>query len=315
MEYNYLGDTGIKVSKMAFGTLTVSPLQKNMKPSESLEVFMEAFNRGVNFFDTAEGYDNYDHLRNFLKHVDREKIVISTKTYAYSREQAKASLAKALNEMNTTYVDIFMLHEQLNENTIKGHYDAIEYFLEMKEKGIIKAIGISTHFIEGVKAFDKFDALDVIHPIVNKNGLGICDGNINEMVDALRNLKKSKGIFGMKALGGGNLLNNINECFDFVLNLDFLDSIAVGMQNVNEVIFNVNKFEMKKNSVELINTLNFQKRELHIGDWCVGCGKCVDACQQNALSIVDGKAVVDSDKCTLCGYCSAKCFEFCIKII
>jgi len=315
MDYNYLGNTGIKVSKMAFGTLTVSPLQKNMHPSESLPVFMEAFNKGVNFFDTAEGYENYDHLENFLKHVKREDVVISTKTYAYTREMAKASLEKALKEMNTDYVDIFMLHEQMNENTIKGHYEAIEYFIEMKAKGIIKAIGISTHFIEGVKAFNKFDELDVIHPIVNKNGLGICDGDINGMVDALKNLDKSKGVFGMKPLGGGNLLSEINECFDFVFGLEFLDSIAVGMQNINEVNFNVNKFENKENPKLLIEKLNFQRRELHIGDWCTGCGKCVDVCQQEALTIVNNQAVVDPDKCTLCGYCSKECYEFCIKII
>jgi aryl-alcohol dehydrogenase-like predicted oxidoreductase len=315
MEYNYLGNTGIKVSKMAFGTLTVSPLQRNMEISESLKVFMEAYKRGVNFFDTAEGYNNYDHLKNFLKHVNREDVIISTKTYAYSREQAKASVDKALKEIDTSYIDIFMLHEQLNENTLRGHYDAIEYFIEMKKKGVIRAIGISTHFVECVKAFNKFDELEVIHPIINKNGLGICDGNVNDMIEALSNLDKSKGIFGMKSLGGGNLLSEINECFDFVLNLDFLDSIAVGMQNINEVKFNVNKFENIKNSKLLIDSLNFQKRKLHIGDWCIGCGKCLEACQQGALRIENNKAVVDEDKCTLCGYCSAKCYEFCIKII
>lgn len=315
MEYNYLGNTGIKVSKMAFGTLTVSPLQKNMKVAESLSVFMEAYNRGVNFFDTAEGYENYDHIKNFLKHVDRKDVVISTKTYAYSRKQAEKSLKKALTEMETEYIDIFMLHEQMNEQTIRGHYDAIEYFLEMKEKGIIKAIGISTHFIEGVKAFGKFKDLEVIHPIVNYKGRGICDGNIEEMLEAINDLDDSKGVFAMKPLGGGNLLSNIDKSFNFVLKLDFLDAIAVGMQNKNEVIFNVNKFEGKKNDNNLIEKLNFQKRKLHIADWCIGCGKCINVCQQKALSIKDNKAIVDLDKCTLCGYCSAKCYEFCIKII
>jgi aryl-alcohol dehydrogenase-like predicted oxidoreductase len=315
MEYNYLGSTDLKVSKLAFGTLTISPLQKNLSIEESLPVMLEAFNRGVNFFDTAEGYDNYEHLRNFLKHVNRKDIVISTKTYAYSREQAEKSLQKALREMDTSYVDLFMLHEQMNELTIKGHYEAIEYFLEMKEIGVIKAIGISTHFVAGVKGAKAFDAIDVIHPIINKAGIGICDGSVDAMAEAIKDLSQTKGIFAMKALAGGNLLNNIHEAFDYILDFEGLDAIAIGMQNINEVIFNVNKFENKQIHDTIIKALDFQNRKLHIGDWCIGCGKCVKLCQQEAIQIKNGKAVVNGNRCTCCGYCSQACDEFCIKII
>jgi len=315
MDYNYLGSTGLKVSKLAFGTLTISPLQKNLSVEESLPVMLEAFKQGINFFDTAEGYDNYDHLRNFLKHVNRKAVVISTKTYAYSREQAEKSLEKALKEMDTSYIDLFMLHEQMNEQTIKGHYDAIEYFLEMKKKGIIRAIGISTHFVAGVKAAKYFDAIDIVHPIINKAGIGICDGDLNAMEEAIMHLKGSKGIFAMKALAGGNLLNTIDEAFDYILNFDGLDAIAIGMQNKNEVIFNVNKFENKQIHDTIVKALDFQNRKLHIGDWCIGCGKCVQLCQQKAIQVIHGRAIVNHVKCTCCGYCSQACDEFCIKII
>jgi len=315
MDYNYLGSTNLKVSKLAFGTLTISPLQKNLSVEESLPVMLEAFKRGINFFDTAEGYDNYDHLRNFLKHVNRKDVVISTKTYAYSRAQAEASLKKALIEMDTSYVDIFMLHEQMNAQTIQGHYEAIEYFLEMKAKGLIKAIGISTHFIAGVKGAKAFDAIDVIHPIINKAGIGICDGGVEEMSEAIKDLSQTKGIFAMKALAGGNLLNKIHEAFDYILDFEGLDAIAIGMQTINEVIFNVNKFENKQIHDTIIKALDFQNRKLHIGDWCIGCGQCVQLCQQGAIAIINGKADVNHDRCTCCGYCSQGCHEFCIKII
>lgn len=315
MKYNYLGTTNLKVSELAFGTLTISPLQKNLTVHESLPVMLKAFNQGVNFFDTAEGYDNYDHLNLFLKHVNRKDVIISTKTYAYSRDQAEKSLKKALTEMGTSYVDIFMLHEQMNKQTIEGHYDAIEYFIEMKEKGIIKAIGISTHFVAGVMAAKYFDAIDIVHPIINKEGIGICDGDVEDMEKAINSLKGHKGIFAMKALAGGNLLNNIDEAFEYILNFQALDSVAIGMQNINEVIFNVNKFENKQNHDTIIKALDFQNRKLHIGDWCIGCGNCIKMCQQEAIQIKKGQAVVDHNICTCCGYCSKACYEFCIKII
>ncbi|MGM0378366.1 MAG: aldo/keto reductase [Bacillota bacterium] len=314
MEYNYLGNTGIKVSKLAFGTLTISPLQRDLGLNKSLNVLKKAIDLGINFFDTADGYINYKHLNNLLKVIDRKDIVISSKTYAYNKSQAKNDLNKALNQIGTDYIDIFMLHEQMNEMTIKGHWEAIEYLLEMKKQGKIRAIGISTHFISGVKAFKKYDELEVLHPIINKKGIGICDGNINEMIDELKTIDKSKGIFAMKALAGGNLLNSIDEAFDFILSLDFLDSIAVGMQNSLEVKYNVKRFNGKIDK-KLKDKLSLQNRKIIIGDWCVGCGKCIKACQQKAISIVDNKALINRNKCSLCGYCASKCDEFCIKII
>ena len=277
MEYKFLGNTGIKVSKLAFGTLTISPLQRDLKLNDSLKVLNKAIDLGINFFDTADGYSNYKHLNNLLKIVDRKDIVISSKTYAYNKIQAKNDLNKALNKIGTDYIDIFMLHEQVNEMTIKGHWEAIKYLLKMKKQGKIRAIGMSTHFISGVKAFNKYDQLEILHPIINKKGIGICDGNINQMIDELKKVDKSKGIFAMKALAGGNLLNSIDEAFDFILSLDFLDSIAVGMQNSLEVKYNVKRFDgvIDKN---LKNKLSLQNRKIIIGSWCIGCGKCIKAC-------------------------------------
>ena len=56
-------------------------------------------------------------------------------------------------------------------------------------------------------------------------------------------------------------------------------------------------------------------RKLHIADWCIACKKCEEKCTHKAINIVEGKAVVNNDKCVLCGYCSAVCPEFCIKVI
>lgn len=315
MRYRFLGQTGIKVSKLAFGTLTISPLQKNLTPKESLPLLLNAFNKGINFYDTAEGYDNYSNLKLFLEHVDRKNVVISTKTYAYTRSQAKESLEKALNEMNTEYIDIFMLHEQISEHTLRGHQEALDYLCEMKEAGVIKALGISTHYVSGVLGSLLYDEIDIIHPIINKNGIGICDGDVNQMEEAIKKASKHKGIFAMKALAGGHLLNDIDAAFEYILNLDTLDSIAIGMQNLNELNYNVNKFEKKPIHDTIIQALDFQNRKLHIGDWCTRCGSCIEFCQQKALSIKDNQLKVDHERCTCCGYCSRGCNEFCIKII
>ena len=218
--------------------------------------------------------------------------------------------------MNTDYVDIFLLHEQESEHTIRGHYEAVEYFLEMKEKGYIRNVGLSTHAVDGVKGALKYKELEIIHPLININGLGIQGGTVDDMVSALNDAHNlGKGIYGMKPLGGGNLLKNFQQCFDFVLNLPVLDSIAVGMQSREEIDVNVSIFEGKKINESSLEKIKAKERKLLISQWCRGCGICVERCGQNALRMVDSKVVVDHSKCILCGYCSEACPHFCIKVI
>jgi len=296
--------------------LTIGPLQANLPVDEGAEVIIEAIDRGVNFIDTAQLYKTYPHIKKALYTRKKKDIVIATKSYAYSSETAEESLKEALGELGRDYIDIFLLHEQESEYTLKGHYEALEYFIRMKEKGIIRAVGISTHTVAAVKAAVDFDEIDVIHPIINKNGLGIMDGTVHEMIEAIKIAKmKNKGIYGMKPLGGGNLLNSIDECFDFVLKLPFLDSIAVGMQRTEEIIANVLRFKGEEIPEDISKRLSTKNRKLHIDFWCKKCGRCVQACKANALKIENDKLIVNREKCVLCGYCSSYCPEFCIKVV
>lgn len=316
MEYKYLGTTGLKVSKLCFGSLTVGPLQANLPFEEGAKVIKAAFSKGVNFIDTAELYDNYEYIKLAMRDFKREDIIISTKSYSHDKITAKESLEKALKELDTDYIDIFMLHEQESEHTMRGHYEALEYFVKMKEKGYIRSLGLSTHFVEGVKAANKYSEIEVIHPILNKAGLGIVDGTREEMIKAIKASDAlGKGIFAMKPLGGGNLLTTIDESFDFVLGLDFIDSIAVGMQRVDEVESNVLRFSNKPIPQELTDRLKRNNRKLHIAYWCSKCGNCVEACKINALKLGEEGIIIDKSKCVLCGYCSKYCKDFCIKIV
>ncbi len=147
----------------------------------------------MNFIDTAELYETYAHIREALKTIPRDKLIIATKSYAWSRETAEESFLKACNELGTDYIDLFMLHEQESEHTLRGHADALAYFLERKEKGDIRAVGLSTHYVAGVKAANKTPEIQVVHPILNKMGLGIQDGTLNDMLHELQIFKDKVG--------------------------------------------------------------------------------------------------------------------------
>jgi len=315
MEYRYLGNTNLKVSKVCFGALTIGPLQANLPVKNGSEIIKHAVTQGVNFIDTAELYGTYPYIKEALKDIQKE-IVIATKSYAYNKALMAKSLENARHELDRDVIDIFLLHEQESILTVKGHWEAVEYLLKAKSLGIVKAIGLSTHTIKGVEAALQVPELEIIHAIVNYQGLGILDGNITEMLSLLKRCKNmGKGIYGMKPIGGGNLLSDAHKALKWAFQRSELDAVAVGMQSQAEVNINTALSEGKEPASSDLEKVKNKKRSLHIEDYCEGCGACVVKCPQKALKLEDGQARVDKEKCVLCGYCGAVCPHFAIKIV
>ncbi|MDK2823158.1 MAG: uncharacterized protein PWQ67_1626 [Clostridia bacterium] len=315
MKYYNLGNTDLKVSKLCFGALTIGPLQTNLPVEVGSKVIEHAVNLGVNFIDTAELYDTYEYIKKALRNTQKD-LIVATKSYSYNRELMAKSLEKARKELDKDVIDIFLLHEQESILTVKGHWDAVEYLMDSKAKGIVKAIGLSTHTIKGVEAAIQFPELEIIHPIVNYQGLGILDGDINEMLALLKKAKEmGKGIYGMKPIGGGNLIGDVNKALTWAFSRPELDAVAVGMQSFSEVNINIALLVGKNPDYEDLLTVKKKRRTLHIEKYCEGCGQCIDKCFQNALQLSNGQVQVNNEKCLFCGYCGAACPNFAIKII
>lgn len=310
-----LGSTNIEVSRLCFGSLTMTPFQANLSIDEGAYLIEYAYNKGINFLDTAEIYENYQYIGKALKGIKREDYVIATKSYAYTKDMAKNSLETALKEIGTDYIDIFLLHEQESVHTVKGHYEAIEYFMKAKDQGKIRGFGISTHRISGVMAAKDYEEIEIIHPIVNKMGIGIHDGSIEEMVESIKGLHNmGKGIYAMKPLGGGHLIKDVEEAFNYVKDIPHIDSIAIGMQSIDEIDANIYLLEDGEIPLKLKDNINKKNRKLIVADYCIACGNCQERCRQNGIEIIEDRAVPNNN-CILCGYCATVCPEFCIKVI
>lgn len=317
MKYNELGKTGLTVSKLCFGGLTVGPYQANMSPEAGGEVIAYAFSKGINFIDTAQLYDTYPHIKHALKRYGHDNIVIASKTYAFEADKARAAVEQARTELDRDVIDIFLLHEQESVHTLRGHAAALEELYNMKAQGKIRAVGLSTHHVAGVYGAIEYD-LDIVHPLFNIASLGIADGTVEEMgIAAQKAAQKGIGVYLMKPFGGGNLLKKSEECLEFVLAQPFADSIAIGMQSKTEVDANICFFEKRYFDKHLKDSLKRKKRRLIVENWCCGCGECEKFCNQNAI-YVDKKlkrAVCIEEKCITCGYCGAVCPQTCLKII
>ncbi len=309
-----LGGSDLAVSKLCFGTLTMSPLQKNMTPAEGARLLAHAYERGVRFLDTADLYETYPHIREALKFAP--DYVISTKAYCWDRPTAQAALERAFRGLGREYIDLFMLHEQESLYTLRGHEEALVFLEEQRSLGRIGAVGISTHFSACVRAATHFPAIRVIHPLINLGGIGIQDGTREDMEASISLARDfGIGIFAMKPLGGGHLIRDNRAALEYAKNSPLLDSVAIGMQSIEEIDANVDFFTENPACETKLDVLHNRSRKIMVHDWCEACGKCAERCRQSAISIADGCAQIDPEKCVFCGYCARVCPQFCIKVV
>ncbi|MGE5371961.1 MAG: aldo/keto reductase [Solirubrobacterales bacterium] len=309
-----LGQTDLTVSKLCFGVLTIGPLQENFAVSDGADLLAYGMSRGITFFDTAEAYGTYPHLREAIRDFGK-RPVIATKSYAYTETMMKQSLERALDELALPFIDLFMLHEQESVHTLRGHSPALDYLVQAKERGLVRAVGLSTHTVAGVLAGADDPRIEVIHPLFNEAGMGILDGSAQTMAAAIYSAyRQGKGIYGMKALGGGNLIQRAYPSLQFVLQHPAIASVAMGMKTRAEIDLNIAWIKGKRDEA-LEREVGSVRRRLHIEGWCSGCGVCAEHCRSGALSVSSGIAQVDQEHCVLCGYCGAYCPDFCIKMI
>jgi len=307
-----LGKSNLTVSNIALGTLPFASYRNNKNDFFALVSY--AYDIGINLFDTAEIYENYELLGKAL--IGLEDVIVISKSHAIDKRDVDRSLLTARRLMGRE-VDIFLLHEQESALTIKGHLDALEYMHKLKERGDLKAIGISTHKVGGVRgALNFLELIDVVMAIVNYAGLGIHDGTRETMESAIFDCFNADiGIIGMKVLGGGHLLRIIDKAIGYVRELNFVHSFLIGVETIDELKLDLALFSGIEIEKDLIEGCKKKIRHIEIEPWCTGCGICVDRCGQKALRLIDGKVEVITERCVLCSYCAQVCPDFSIKVV
>lgn len=316
MKKRILGRTGIEVTELCFGALPMGPLQRDLNVDESAAIIAHALQKGVNFIDTAQMYKTYEPISKAMK-ISGIRPIIASKSNKKTYHEMEAAVNEALQSLDIDFIDIFHLHAaREGANAFEVFADALNCLVDMKKAGKIRAIGISTHSVAVANIAAEHDLIDVVFPIINMSGMGLLNGTKEEMIQAIKkNHKNNKGVYLMKILAGGSLINNYHKAMEYARGIEDYHSIALGMTSISEVEFNINYFQGKEAEVLPINAASY-KKALASKAMCKSCGKCILACPNNAISFdEEKKAVIDQNICLTCGYCTPVCPEFAIRIV
>ena len=310
-----LGNTNIHVTPVGLGVLTIGNSQLNLPLKEGANVVRYAYERGINFFDTAEYYETYHYIREAFKDLDLsdsndKRPVIASKSLALSYDDMEKAIGDCLEEIGLESIDIFLLHEVRQDPDWEMRRGAWQCLRDYQDRGIIKAIGVSTHHIDVVQRMIEVPECDVVFPLINYAGLGIRKGSepgtADEMAAAIKAcMDKGKGVFAMKAFGGGNLTGTYMKALNYVRDLG-VHSIMVGMGKTEEID---NLISYARGELTASFQPDVKAKRIHIdqGD-CEGCMTCIDRCTSQAIFVNSrGLMQVDHSKCITCGYCAPVC--------
>ena len=134
MEYLILNN-GLKLPMVGFGTWDV-------RGEKGKRCILDALELGYRLIDTAQMYDNEEIVGKAVREsgLPRQDIFLTTKLYRPSAgyQKAKAGIEKSLNELQTDYIDLLLIHEPYE--TALEMYEALK---EAYQRGQVRAIGIS----------------------------------------------------------------------------------------------------------------------------------------------------------------------------
>ncbi len=241
MYYRKLGNTGLNVSEISFGTIPVLqgsvpvlPDYFNLDELEALAVMEHAYRLGCNLYDTAivpEYGDAEIKLGKFAALVGRDNIVISDKARFFGGGEMYQAVELSCENLGTT-PDIYFVHQvdAEHEEEVFGRGGALDALAELKAEGKIRYAGVATHYYDILLRGAQDDRVDVLQG----------SGNLLErgMLDRVREepLFRKKGFLVNKVYAAGLLPKHFpaRSLIDFVLSYP-VSSVLIGLGTKDQV--------------------------------------------------------------------------------
>lgn len=255
-EWVPLGDSGVKVTRLAFGTGTFSgQVQRDLGQDQFTRLVRYAYDHGVRFFETAESYaDMHQMLGVALKGIPRDSYRLMTKVTTRDGVDPLQKIDELRKQANTEYFDIMLLHWQHKASWPKDSLRWQDGIAEAQSRKMVVARGASVHGLPALRQVPDEHWLQIAMIRMNQKGshmdaedyatAGL--GNVPEVVGVVRKVRKDNmGVISMKLVGEGSFTNRQDRqaSMRFAFRHAGVNSVTVGYKNtqeIDEAIENVN---------------------------------------------------------------------------
>jgi aryl-alcohol dehydrogenase-like predicted oxidoreductase len=250
-----LGRSGVKVTRLAFGTGSISgQVQRELGQDGLTKLVRYAYDRGIRFFETAESYgDMHRMLGVALKGVPRDSYRLMSKVTTREGVNPQEKFDELRKLANTEYFDIMLLHWQ---HTAVWPTDTRRWqdgILEAESKKAIVSHGASVHGLPALRQMPGNKWLDIAMIRVNHKGTRMDAedyntdglGNVTEVVTHVKQVRKEgMGVISMKLVGEGTFNREDRKAaMRFAFKNAGVDCVTVGYKNtaeIDEAIENLN---------------------------------------------------------------------------
>jgi aryl-alcohol dehydrogenase-like predicted oxidoreductase len=239
LELRPLGNTGIEVSPLGLGTVKIGRNQqvKYPRPFELPddraveELLALALDLGINLIDTAPAYGSSQERLGRLLPGPREQWVIVSKVgeffangasrFDFSFATTQKVVEDSLRTLGTDYLDVVLIHSDGDDLRILEQEGAADALRELKERGLIRAHGMSSKTLEGgLRAVEEMDLV-----------MAACNPDYRDELPILAAAARlGKGILIKKGLQSGHA-KSIEEAMRFVFSQPGVSSMIVGTIN------------------------------------------------------------------------------------
>ncbi len=245
-----LGKTGIKVSRLAQGTgfngYNHSSEQTRQGKAAFDRLVRHSLDQGIRFIDMADLYGSHPFVKDVIKGLPRNKLTLLSKLWPHKESWvepsggAKEEVNRYCKELATDHLDVCLIHCMQNAKWPTEYERIRDELSALKEKGAVRAVGVSCHDFAALKVASEHPWVDVIFARVNhKCGKEyMCDGSVAEVSGVLKAARKNgKAIVGMKIFGAGKLVQpeEKDASLKFVFSNELVHAITVGMLKTSEV--------------------------------------------------------------------------------
>jgi predicted aldo/keto reductase-like oxidoreductase len=242
-----LGKTGLKLSRLGFGTGSNSGnVQLALGQEQFNTLIRYAYDQGITYFDSAQSYRTFEWMKGAIKGLPRERIFIQSKIMGQP-EQVMAAIDHHRKVFDTDYVDSMLIHCMVKDQWTDEWKRIMDAFDEAKEKKWIRAKGVSCHSLPALRAATASAWTEVHLVRVNPQAKHI-DGMKEtwgqtglEMAPVLAELgtmrSKGRGVIGMKIIGNGDFTQpeDREKSIRYAMSRPELDAIVIGFKSTAEI--------------------------------------------------------------------------------